>query len=113
VSKIAMALEILGDGRWHRIDELLSRLKLSEDKFRDLTSFLNAYSFVKVDEKNGRVKISEVEVEALNGKSTRCKVKQIKKSKDSGKGIIKMPEKIQLTLETASGELVTVKPVVE
>jgi hypothetical protein len=58
-------------------------------------------------------KISEVEVEALNGKSTRCKVKQIKKSKDSGKGIIKMPEKIQLTLETASGELVTVKPVVE
>ena len=58
VSKIAMALEILGDGRWHRIDELLSRLKLSEDKFRDLTSFLNAYSFVKVDEKNGRVKIS-------------------------------------------------------
>jgi hypothetical protein len=58
-------------------------------------------------------KINEVEVEALNGKSTRCKFKQIKKSKDSGKGIIKMPEKIQLTLETASGELVTVKPIVE
>jgi len=58
-------------------------------------------------------KISEVEVEALNGKTTRCKFKQIKKPKDSGKGIIKMPEKIQLTLETASGELVTVKPVVE
>jgi len=58
-------------------------------------------------------KINEVEVEALNGKSTRCKFKQIKKSKDSGKGIIKMPEKIQVTLETASGELVTVKPVVE
>lgn len=58
-------------------------------------------------------KINEIEVEALNGKSTRCKFKQIKKSKDSGKGIIKMPEKIQLTLETASGELVTVKPIVE
>jgi len=58
-------------------------------------------------------KINEVEVEALNGKTTRCKVKPIKKSKDSGKGIIKMPEKIQLTLETAAGELVTVKPVVE
>jgi hypothetical protein len=58
-------------------------------------------------------KISEVEVEALNGKTTRCKFKKIKKSKDAGKGIIKMPEKIQLTLETASGELVTVKPVVE
>ena len=58
-------------------------------------------------------KIDEVEVEALNGKSTRCKYKEIKKSKDSGKGIVKMPEKIQLTLEIASGELVTVKPIVE
>jgi hypothetical protein len=61
----------------------------------------------------GDVKINEVEVEALNGKTTRCKFKNIKKSKDSGKGIIKMPEKIQLTLETQQGELVTVKPVVE
>jgi hypothetical protein len=58
-------------------------------------------------------KIDEVEVEALNGKTTRCKVKEIKKSKDAGKGIIKMPEKIQVTLEIAAGELVTVKPVVE
>jgi predicted regulator of Ras-like GTPase activity (Roadblock/LC7/MglB family) len=61
----------------------------------------------------GDNKIKEVEVEALNGKTTRCKFKNIKKSKDSGKGIIKMPEKIQLTLETQQGELVTVKPVIE
>jgi hypothetical protein len=61
---------------------------------------------------NGK-KINEVEVEALSGKTTRCKFKQIKKSKDTGKGIIKMPEKIQLTLETSEGALVTVKPVVE
>lgn len=61
----------------------------------------------------GDNKINEVQVEALNGKTTRCKFKQIKKSKDSGKGIIKMPEKIQLTLETTPGELVTVKPIVE
>jgi leucyl-tRNA synthetase len=58
-------------------------------------------------------KIQQVEIEALNGRTTQCKVKQIKKSKDSGKGIIKMPEKIQVALETASGELVTVKPIVE
>jgi hypothetical protein len=61
----------------------------------------------------GDKKIREVEVEALSGKTTRCKFKQIKKSKDTGKGIIKMPEKIQLTLETSEGALVTVKPVVE
>jgi hypothetical protein len=58
-------------------------------------------------------KIGKVEIEALNGKTARCKVKEIKKSRDSGKGIIKIPEKIQVTLEIASGELVTVKPVVE
>jgi hypothetical protein len=58
VSKISMALDILGDGKWHRIDELLQCLGLSERKFQELTSFLNAYSFVEVDEKNCRVKIN-------------------------------------------------------
>ena len=61
----------------------------------------------------GDKKIEEVEVEALNGKTTRCKFRQIKKSKDAGKGLIKMPEKIQVALETTQGELVTVKPIVE
>ena len=58
MSKITMVLEILCDGKWHGIDELLSSLKLSEDKFRELISFLIAHSFVKLDEKQGRVKIS-------------------------------------------------------
>ena len=61
----------------------------------------------------GDNKIKEVEIEALNGKTTRCKFKNIKKSKDTGKGIVKMPEKIQLTLETQQGELVTIKPIIE
>lgn len=52
------ALEILGDGKWHEIEEMLQSLELSEHKFRELTSFLHAYSFVKVDEKNRRVKIN-------------------------------------------------------
>jgi hypothetical protein len=61
----------------------------------------------------GDENIKEVEVEALNGKTIRCKFKNIKKAKDTGRGIVKMPEKIQLTLETQQGELVTVKPVIE
>jgi hypothetical protein len=87
----------------------------------NLGGFLVPSDTVRVDEDviaqwnelYGEKKIGEVEIGALNGKKTRCKVKEIKKSRDSGKGIIKMPEKIQLTLEIASGELVTVKPVVE
>jgi len=87
----------------------------------NLGGFLVPSDIVRVDEDviaqwnelYSEKKIGEVEIEALNGKTTRCKVKEIKKSKDSGKGIIKMPEKIQVILEIASGELVTVKPVVE
>jgi len=61
----------------------------------------------------GDKKINEVDVETLDGKTTHCKFKPIKDSKHKGKGIIQIPEKIQLTLETTKGELVTVKPVVE
>jgi hypothetical protein len=61
---------------------------------------------------NGR-EIGEVDIETFDGKSTRCKVKPIKDSKYEGKGIIQMPEKIQLTLEIKKGELVRVKPVIE
>jgi len=58
VAKIAMVLEILGDGRWHQIEELMLSLKLSDDKFKELTSFLTAYSFANIDEKKRRVKIN-------------------------------------------------------
>jgi hypothetical protein len=61
---------------------------------------------------NGK-KIEEVEVETFDGKTARCKVKPIKGSKFEGKGIIQMPEKMQLDLEIRKGQLVRVKPVVE
>jgi len=61
----------------------------------------------------GDKKLEEVDVETIDGKTTRCKFKPIKDSKHKGKSIIQMPEKIQLTLEVTKGELVMVKPVVE
>jgi len=57
-------------------------------------------------------KIEEVEIETFDGKTTQCKVKPIKDSKYEGKGIIQMPEKIQLALEIKKGELVRAKPIV-
>ncbi len=56
---------------------------------------------------------SKVIVEALDGKKTTCKFKEIKESKNSGKGIIQIPEKILQTLQTEKGKLVMVKPVIE
>jgi hypothetical protein len=61
----------------------------------------------------GDKEIEEIDLETLDGKTTRCKVKPIKNSKHKEKGIIQMPEKIQLTLEVTKGELVMVKPVIE
>ncbi|KON31303.1 hypothetical protein AC478_03070 [miscellaneous Crenarchaeota group-1 archaeon SG8-32-3] len=58
MSKIAMVLELLGDGKWHGIEESLLRLKLSEREFLEVADFLGKYGFVKVDEKNRRVRIN-------------------------------------------------------
>ena len=61
----------------------------------------------------GDKKIREVDVETLDGQTTRCKFKPIKDSKHEGKGIIQVPLKTQLILQTSKGELVMVKPVIE
>ena len=102
-------------------DPLLPEPPVTQLIVENLSGLLVPSDTVRVDQEvikqwselYGDKKIKEVEVEALNGKTILCKYKQIKKSKDAGKGIVKMPEKIQLTLETQQGELVTVKPIVE
>jgi len=58
-------------------------------------------------------RIAEVQVETFDGKSTRCKVRPVKDSKYEGKGIIQLPEKVQLILEIKKGELVRAKPIIE
>jgi len=84
----------------------------------DLRGFLVASDTVRIDGKTlseweksyDDRRIEKVEVETFNGKSTQCNVIPIKDWKYEGKGIIRMPEKIQLTLEIKKGELVRVKP---
>jgi predicted regulator of Ras-like GTPase activity (Roadblock/LC7/MglB family) len=58
-------------------------------------------------------KIELVEIGTFDGKTTLCKVKPIKDSKYEGKGIIQLPEKVQLALEIKKGELVRAKPIIE
>ena len=58
VSKITMILEMLGDGKWHGIEELQLRLGLNELKVQEVTSFLNKYDFVKIDKEHRKVKIN-------------------------------------------------------
>jgi predicted regulator of Ras-like GTPase activity (Roadblock/LC7/MglB family) len=58
-------------------------------------------------------KIEELEIETFDGKKSQCKVKPIKDSKYEGRGIIQMPQKIQLALEIKKGELVRARPIIE
>jgi len=55
--------------------------------------------------------VDEVEIETIDGKKTRCRVKKINDSKRQGKKLILIPEKTCRDLEAKKGELVKVKPV--
>jgi len=90
------------------IVENLGGLLVPSDTVRIDSEILSQWEELYKDKK-----IEEVEVETFDGKTTRCKVKPIKDSKHEGKGIIQMPEKIQLALEIKKGELVRAKPIVE
>ncbi len=61
----------------------------------------------------GGKQILMVNIEALDGKKTTCKVKPIKETKNNSKGVIQIPEKILQTLQTEKGRLVMVGPVLE
>lgn len=54
--------------------------------------------------------IDQVKIETFDGKSTLCKVKEIKEQKMKGKNMIKIPEKICKSLEIKKGDLVKVEP---
>jgi hypothetical protein len=58
VSKVIVILELLSDGKWHGIEEMLLNAGLSELEFLEVTDFLGKYGFVKVDEENRKLKVN-------------------------------------------------------
>lgn len=73
---------------------------------------VDAETFSRWTEIYGESKIKEVEIETASGKSIRCNVKPIKDTNYAGKGVILIPNKIQLILDVKKGEPVLVKPVI-
>ena len=59
VSRVMLILELLSDGKWHEIDELLVEVRLTEQKFREVTEFLDKYGFVEFDHENRKVKVNK------------------------------------------------------
>jgi DNA-binding IclR family transcriptional regulator len=59
MSKISEILEMLGDGQWHRLEEIQERIELNEIQIQQITDFLRAYNFIETDRENKNVKINE------------------------------------------------------
>ena len=89
------------------IVEKLSGLLVSSDTVRIDKEIIEKWSELYEGKK-----IEMLYVENINGKNTQSKFRNIKSSKYAGKGVIRIPEKIQFALETSKGELVTIKPVI-
>ena len=55
-SEIAMLLELLGDGKWHGLEELQQQIGLDACKVQGIAVFLSRFDFAVVDEANRKVK---------------------------------------------------------
>ena len=129
-------VQIVEEEQYHEIpkneaSEETSKIELAEDTFlaeppvtqlivEKLSGLLVSSDTVRIDKEiiekwnelyEGK-KIEFLHIENINGQSTQSRFRNIKSSKHSGKGVIRMPEKIQFALETSKGELVTIKPVI-
>lgn len=90
------------------IVENIGGLFVSSDTVR-----VDSETFSRWESSGGDRKIKYAIIETLDGKTARCKIKPIKDSKYSGKGVVQVPEKMQLALQIGKGALVKVKPIIE
>jgi len=68
--RIAEILEILNDGQWHMMDEVKSKMKLSESQIKRITEFLCEYEFTAVDKTKRRLKLKDTVREFLSQTAT-------------------------------------------
>ena len=63
--QIDQVIELLRDGKWHTIKEISQKCKLHEFKTEILTEFLADYSFLMVNKKEKKAKLSRAFIEFL------------------------------------------------
>lgn len=59
-SKISSILEMLSDGKWHRLAEMQRVTRTDKDSIQRIVEFLSKYEFVIVDQTKGRMKLNEM-----------------------------------------------------
>ncbi len=68
--EMASILELLMDGKWHSVAELLKQTGLPSDKIRTTLEFLKEYDFVVFDGNGKRVKLEHRAREFLTETTT-------------------------------------------
>jgi len=58
-TQIDNVVELLKDGKWHSITEISQKTKLNEFKIEILTDFLADYSFLELNKKEKKAKLSK------------------------------------------------------
>lgn len=56
--RITMLLEKIGDGKWHKLDQLKQLMGFSDYELQEITKFLSQYDFAEFDEDTRRVRIN-------------------------------------------------------
>ncbi|MCW3986043.1 MAG: hypothetical protein NWE91_06520 [Candidatus Bathyarchaeota archaeon] len=63
--QINNAIELLRDGKWHTLREISQKTRLHEFKIEILADFLADYSFLKLNRKDKKAKLSKTFLEFL------------------------------------------------
>jgi hypothetical protein len=58
-SKLQDILELLGDGKFHGLDELQVRTRLSEKQAREVVAFLTEYGFAEMNRQKTKIRVSK------------------------------------------------------
>lgn len=67
--KLSRALELLSDGKWHAIAEIINESGTDRKEWKRIMDFLREYNFIVVDEERKCVKLKR-EAEKLLTSST-------------------------------------------
>ena len=57
-SKITIILEVLGDGKWHGVEDIRQQMDLTAGEMTEIVVFLGKYGFAEIDDANSRLKIN-------------------------------------------------------
>ena len=60
-----MVIELLEDGKWHKIQTISQKSKLNEFKIEILTDFLADYSFLEFNKSEKKARLSKIFAEFL------------------------------------------------